>query len=65
MDVVAEMIRERRDDGYWVVVAITGGSRRGEVGPFETREEADRALEGLKQMSLSLGGIEVPGGRAN
>lgn len=63
-EVVVEMIRERRDDGYWVGVKLSDG-RGNMVGPFETQEEADRAIADLVKMSISLGGIEVPGGPAN
>lgn len=61
---VAELIRERRDDGYWIGIRLSDG--RGDmVGPFETQEEADRALADLDKLVCSLGGIEVPGGQAN
>ena len=62
--VVAEFVRERREDGHWVGMRLSDG-RRQFVGPFDTKAEADRALADLQQMSRSLGGIDVPGGPAN
>lgn len=63
--VVAEFVRERRDDGYWVGFRVRGGSHDNMVGPFDTREEADRALDDLTKTALSLGGVQLPGGPAN
>lgn len=66
--VVAEFIRERRDDGFWIGIvlrpsgAIVGGEM---VGPFETQAVADKALDDLTQMSLASGGINLPAGPAN
>lgn len=62
--VMAEFIRERRDDGYWIGYTLSDG-RSDFAGPFETEEAANRALDDLQKMSLSLGGTSVPGGIAN
>lgn len=62
--VMAEFVRERRDDGYWIGYALSDG-RSDFVGPFETEEAANRALDDLQKMALPLGGVSVPGGPEN
>jgi hypothetical protein len=65
--VLTELVREHRDDGYWIGCWLPQQKAwLGEpVGPFETQDEADRALEDLSKMSVALGAVIVPGGLAN
>lgn len=62
--VVAEFYRAERDDGFWIGVSLTDG-RKSEVGPFDTEDAAQRALDDLQNMARSLGGIDLPLGPAN
>lgn len=54
-----------RDDSYYVTATgqITG--KHGEVGPFHSEAEAQRAADDLSKMAVSLGGFDVPLGAPN
>ena len=65
--VMMEFVRERREDGYWVGCWLPQWKAwfGQPIGPFDTQDEADRAIDDLKKTSLALGSIEVPSGLAN
>lgn len=58
--VVIEIGHVRRDDGWYLWV--TG---RPDVGPFETLESCQRAIDDLTEMTRGLGAIDVPLGVKN
>ena len=56
-DVIVEMGWRHDDRGYWMWL---DGPRKMEVGPFETKAEAEQIIEAMKKKSVQGGGIELP-----
>lgn len=59
-DVIAEYWLVNKADGFWIDIRINGGQPYDAIGPFDTAQERDDALEDLLEMTRSLGAEDLP-----